>query len=227
MRYAFAYGADAVYAGQPRYSLRVRNNQFSKEEVLAQGIAEAHAAGKRFFLASNIAPHNNKLKNYIRDLEPIVAMGPDALIMSDPGLIMMVRETFPDMPIHLSVQSNVVNYAAVRFWQSMGLTRIILSRELSLREVREIREHCPDMELEVFVHGALCIAYSGRCLLSGYLSHRDSNQGACTNTCRWKYNTYEARETSTADVVPTEVHPTSLPAALLEDVTRTGVLMPA
>ena len=227
MRYAFAYGADAVYAGQPRYSLRVRNNQFSKEEVLAQGIAEAHAAGKRFFLASNIAPHNNKLKNYIRDLEPIVAMGPDALIMSDPGLIMMVRETFPDMPIHLSVQSNVVNYAAVRFWQSMGLTRIILSRELSLKEVREIREQCPDMELEVFVHGALCIAYSGRCLLSGYLSHRDSNQGACTNTCRWKYNTYEARETSTGDVVPTEVDPSSLPAALLEEETRPGELMPA
>ncbi len=227
MRYAFAYGADAVYAGQPRYSLRVRNNQFSKDEVLAQGIEEAHAAGKRFFLASNIAPHNNKLKNYIRDLEPIVAMGPDALIMSDPGLIMMVRETFPEMPIHLSVQSNVVNYAAVRFWQSMGLTRIILSRELSLKEVREIREQCPDMELEVFVHGALCIAYSGRCLLSGYLSHRDSNQGACTNTCRWKYNTYEARETSTGDVVPIAVDPSNLPAALLEEETRPGELMPA
>ena len=113
MRFAFAYGADAVYAGQPRYSLRVRNNEFSKEEVLAQGIEEAHTAGKLFFLASNIAPHNNKLKSYIRDLEPIIAMGPDALIMSDPGLIMMVREAFPQVPIHLSVQSNVVNYAAV------------------------------------------------------------------------------------------------------------------
>jgi putative protease len=227
MRYAFAYGADAVYAGQPRYSLRVRNNEFSKEDVLARGIEEAHAAGKRFFLASNIAPHNNKLKNYIRDLEPIVAMGPDALIMSDPGLIMMVRERFPDMPIHLSVQSNVVNYAAVKFWQSFGLTRIILSRELSLKEVGEIREQCPDMELEVFVHGALCIAYSGRCLLSGYLSHRDSNQGACTNTCRWKYNAYEARETSTGDVVPVEVRPSEQPAALLEEETRPGELMPA
>ena len=207
MRFAFAYGADAVYAGQPRYSLRVRNNEFSKEEVLAQGIEEAHAAGKLFFLASNIAPHNNKLKNYLRDLEPIIAMGPDALIMSDPGLIMMVREAFPHVPIHLSVQSNVVNYASVKFWQSMGLTRIILSRELSLKEVAEIREECPDMELEVFVHGALCIAYSGRCLLSGYLSHRDSNQGACTNTCRWKYNAYEGRETSTGDVVPVEFEP--------------------
>ena len=193
MRYAFAYGADAVYAGQPRYSLRVRNNEFSKEHVLAQGIEEAHAMGKLFFLASNIAAHNNKVKTYIRDLEPIIEMNPDALIMSDPGLIMMVRERWPDLAIHLSVQSNVVNYAGVKFWQDFGLKRIILSRELSIKEVGEIREECPDIELEVFVHGALCIAYSGRCLLSGYISHRDSNQGACTNTCRWKYNTQEAR----------------------------------
>ena len=227
MRYAFAYGADAVYAGQPRYSLRVRNNQFSKEDVLAQGIEEAHAAGKLFFLASNIAPHNNKLKTYIRDLEPIIDMGPDALIMSHPGLIMMVREAFPDIPIHLSVQSNVVNYAAVKFWHQLGLTRIILSRELSLKEVGQIREECPDMELEVFVHGALCIAYSGRCLLSGYMSHRDSNQGACTNTCRWKYNAYEARETSTGDIAPIEFNPGDMPVALLEEETRPGELMPA
>ena len=217
MRYAFAYGADAVYACQPRYSLRVRNNEFSKESVLSQGIEEAHAAGKLFFLASNIAPHNNKLKNYLRDLEPIIEMGPDALIMSDPGLIMMVRERWPEVPIHLSVQSNVVNYAAAKFWQNMGLTRIILSRELSLQEISQIREQCPDIELEVFVHGALCIAYSGRCLLSGYMTHRDSNQGACTNSCRWKYNAYEARETSTGDV---------LPVALLEEEQRPGELMP-
>ncbi len=218
MRYAFAYGADAVYAGQPRYSLRVRNNEFSKGDILLQGIEEAHAAGKLFFLASNIAAHNNKLKNYIKDLESVIEMGPDALIMSDPGLIMMVRERFPEVPVHLSVQSNVVNYAAVKFWQSLGLSRIILSRELSLKEIAQIREECPDIELEVFVHGALCIAYSGRCLLSGYLAHRDSNQGACTNTCRWKYNTYEGRETSTGDV---------LPVALLEETTRPGELMPA
>ncbi len=235
MRYAFAYGADAVYAGQPRYSLRVRNNEFSKDEVLQQGIDEAHAAGKLFFLASNIAPHNNKLKSYARDLEPIIKMGPDALIMSDPGLIMIVRERWPEMPIHLSVQSNVVNYATVKFWQSVGLRRIILSRELSLKEITQIREECPDIELEVFVHGALCIAYSGRCLLSGYLAHRDSNQGACTNTCRWKYNTYEARETSTGNMVPiarpeqsactAEAQETSI--ALLEEVSRPGELMPA
>ena len=235
MRYAFAYGADAVYAGQPRYSLRVRNNEFSKEQVLAQGIEEAHAMGKLFFLASNIAAHNNKLKTYIADLEPIIEMGPDALIMSDPGLIMMVRERWPDLPIHLSVQSNVVNYAGVKFWQSFGLKRIILSRELSLKEVAEIREECPDIELEVFVHGALCIAYSGRCLLSGYISHRDSNQGACTNTCRWKYNTHEARETGTGDIVPImtvngaqagsgyeDTEPDQLPVVLLEEETPTA-----
>lgn len=231
MRFAFAYGADAVYAGQPRYSLRVRNNEFSKEEVLAQGIEEAHSKGKLFFLASNIAPHNSKLKTYISDLEPIIDMGPDALIMSDPGLIMMVRERWPDQTIHLSVQSNVVNYAAVKFWQGMGLKRIILSRELSLKEVAEIREKCPDMELETFVHGALCIAYSGRCLLSGYISHRDSNQGACTNTCRWKYDVHEALETDTGDTVPlavpqldTEDQP---PVVLLEEENRPGELMPA
>ncbi len=217
MRYAFAYGADAVYAGQPRYSLRVRNNEFSKEAVLSKGIEEAHAAGKLFFLASNIAAHNNKLNTYLRDLEPIIEMGPDALIMSDPGLIMMVRERWPDVAIHLSVQSNVVNYAAVKFWQDIGLRRIILSRELSLKEVAQIREQCPDIELEVFVHGALCIAYSGRCLLSGYMSHRDSNQGACTNSCRWKYSAYEGRETSTGDVAP---------VALLEEKERPGELMP-
>jgi putative protease len=234
MRYAFAYGADAVYAGQPRYSLRVRNNEFSKEAVLAQGIEEAHAAGKLFFLASNVAPHNNKVRTYLRDLEPVVDMDPDALIMSDPGLIMMVRERWPDLPIHLSVQSNAVNYATVRFWQQLGLRRIILSRELSLKEVAEIREECPDIELEVFVHGALCIAYSGRCLLSGYMSHRDSNQGACTNTCRWKYGLKEARETGTGDIVPIQTTVNEpfapeeeLPVVLLEEETRPGELMPA
>lgn len=235
MRYAFAYGADAVYAGQPRYSLRVRNNEFSKEQVLADAIEEAHSIGKLFFLASNISPHNSKVRTYLADLEPIIEMGPDALIMSDPGLIMMVRERWPEMPVHLSVQSNAVNYATVKFWQGLGLKRIILSRELSLKEVAEIRDECPDIELEVFVHGALCVAYSGRCLLSGYMSHRDSNQGACTNSCRWKYTSQEARETSTGDIVPIstfnqatpEQNPGELPVMLLEEENRPGDLMPA
>lgn len=122
MRYAFAYGADAVYAGQPRYSLRVRNNEFNHEN-LQLGINEAHALGKKFYVVVNIAPHNAKLKTFIRDLKPVVDMGPDALIMSDPGLIMLVRENFPEMDIHLSVQANAVNWATVKFWKQMEIGR--------------------------------------------------------------------------------------------------------
>ena len=193
MRYAYAYGADAVYAGQPRYSLRARNNEFGLEE-LATGIAEARTLGKKFYVTSNLMAHNAKVKTYLADIEPVIAMKPDALIMADPGLIAMVRERWPAMPIHLSVQANTVNYAAVNFWKSLGLMRVILSRELSLDEIAEIRQRCPDMELEVFVHGALCIAYSGRCLLSGYFNHRDANQGTCTNSCRWDYKVLENKE---------------------------------
>ena len=201
MRYAFAYGADAVYAGQPRYSLRVRNNAFDHDN-LKIGIEEAHALGKKFYVVVNIQPHNSKLKNFIRDLEPVVAMNPDALIMSDPGLIMMVRENFPHVAVHLSVQANAVNWATVKFWKNMGLTRVILSRELSIEEIEEIKNHVPDMEIEVFVHGALCMAYSGRCLLSGYMNKRDANQGACTNACRWDYKIHQAVEDETGDVIP-------------------------
>ncbi|HTN93817.1 MAG TPA: tRNA 5-hydroxyuridine modification protein YegQ [Gallionella sp.] len=199
MRSAFAFGADAVYAGQPRYSLRARNNEFRLEE-LQTGIREAHALGKKLFVASNLMPHNVKVKTYMADMEPVIAMRPDALIMADPGLIAMVRERWPDMPVHLSVQANTVNHAAVKFWQSLGLARVILSRELSLDEIEEIRQLCPDIELEVFVHGALCIAYSGRCLLSGYFNHRDANQGTCTNSCRWDYKVDNAVEDCTGDI---------------------------
>ena len=199
MRTAFAFGADAVYAGQPRYSLRARNNEFTMEG-LRTGISEARALGKKLFVASNLMPHNAKLKTYMADMEPVIALQPDALIMADPGLIAMVRERWPEVPIHLSVQANTVNYAAVKFWKSLGLTRVILSRELSLDEIAEIRQECPDMELEVFVHGALCIAYSGRCLLSGYFNHRDPNQGTCTNSCRWDYKVAEADEDATGDI---------------------------
>ena len=164
MRYAFAYGADAVYAGQPRYSLRVRNNEFNAQN-LALGIREAHELGKKFYVVSNIAPHNAKVDSYLRDIEPIIEMQPDALIMSDPGLIMLVQDAFPEMPIHLSVQANAVNYASVQFWAKQGIERIILSRELALEEIEAIRKKVPDVELEVFVHGALCMAYSGRCLV--------------------------------------------------------------
>ena len=228
MRYAYAYGADAVYAGQPRYSLRVRNNSFDFD-TLKQGISEAHEADKKFFVASNIIPHNAKIKTYMEDIEPVIELKPDALIMADPGLIMMIKEKFPEQTIHLSVQANAVNYAAVKFWKNAGISRIILSRELSLDEVKEIRQECPDIELEVFVHGALCIAYSGRCLLSGYFNHRDPNQGSCTNSCRWKYDVKEAEETLEGDIKAIEIKaPKPIDQiVLLEEEGRPGEQMPA
>lgn len=211
---AFAFGATAVYAGQPRYSLRVRNNDFGDIEVLQQGIDRAHALGHKFFLVSNIFPHDNKIKSYLQNMAPVIALKPDAMIMSDPGLIMMVRETWPEMEIHLSVQANTVNSAAVRFWKSVGVRRVILSRELSLDQVAQIRQQCPDTELEVFVHGALCIAYSGRCLLSGYFNYRDANQGSCTNSCRWDYKVKPATEDASGDVY------------VIEESQRAGSFMP-
>ncbi|MFM1948394.1 MAG: hypothetical protein RL706_415 [Pseudomonadota bacterium] len=251
MRAAYDFGADAIYAGQPRYSLRARNNEFKLEQI-GIGIAEAHARGKKFFVTSNLLPHNDKVRTYLRDIAPVIEMKPDALIMADPGLIMMVREKWPEMPIHLSVQANTVNWAAVKFWQKMGVARIILSRELSLDEVEKIRQECPDMALEVFVHGALCIAYSGRCLLSGYFNRRDPNQGTCTNACRWRYGTQEATdETDSGEVIPVRMaddfnfeheqenaekafsacgdgqrHPAADNVYLIEEAGRPGQLMP-
>lgn len=223
LRYALAYGADAVYAGLPRYSLRVRNNDFDLEN-LAVGLAEVHAAGAKLFLATNVMPHNAKIRTFLADMESIVALRPDALIMADPGLIMLVRERWPDVPVHLSVQANTVNYAAVRFWKSVGISRVILSRELSLDEVEAIRQECPDTELEVFVHGALCIAYSGRCLLSGYFNHRDANQGSCTNSCRWDYKVHAAKEDASGDVIIPRSEAEGV--YLIEEGTRPGQLMP-
>ena len=227
MRYAFAYGADAVYAGMPRYSLRVRNNDFL-EDNLRIGIDEAHRQGRQFFVATNVMPHGAKLKTFLDDIEPVVAMGPDALIMADPGLIMLVRERWPGLPVHLSVQANTVNAAGVKFWQSVGLTRVILSRELSLDEVAEIRQACPDMELEVFVHGALCIAYSGRCLLSGYFNHRDANQGTCTNSCRWDYKIAREDLDAVAEIPVAQIkrHPRADEVYYLEERERPGEFMP-
>jgi putative protease len=228
LRTALAFGADAVYAGQPRYSLRVRNNDFGDLDRWPAPSAKRTPPARKLYVVSNVLPHNRKVRSYLADMAPVVALKPDALIMADPGLIDLVRETWPEMPVHLSVQANTVNFAAVRFWQKLGITRIILSRELSLDEVAEIRQQCPDIELEVFVHGALCVAYSGRCLLSGYFNHRDPNQGTCTNSCRWDYKVQAATEDAAGDI-----RAASLPAAgltngrwLLEEKERRGELMP-
>ena len=190
LKYAIAYGADAVYAGVPMFSLRARENQFSWD-TLAEGVEYCHSRGKKIYFTANIYAHNVKIGPFMKAFEKMQALKPDAYIMSDPGLINLVRKNFPDAEIHLSVQANNTNWAQVEFWKEIGIKRIILSRELSLREVKEIHEKCPDMELEFFVHGAICMAYSGRCLLSNYFSHRDPNQGTCSHSCRWEYKVFK------------------------------------
>ncbi|HMU67334.1 MAG TPA: tRNA 5-hydroxyuridine modification protein YegQ [Cellvibrionaceae bacterium] len=222
LRLAFAYGADAVYAGQPRFSLRVRNNEFDLDN-LASGINTAHDLGKKLYVVTNIAPHNAKLQNFIGDMAPVVDLKPDAMIVSDPGIIALMREHFPHMPLHLSVQANTMNWAAVKFWQSIGIERVILSRELSINEIAEIKQRCPEIELEVFVHGALCMAYSGRCLISSYVNKRDANQGACTNACRWNYQTHSAQE-SEQDLIPVQTYTPEPKSIFVEQAEHPGEL---
>ncbi|MBD3288661.1 U32 family peptidase [candidate division KSB1 bacterium] len=190
MEYAFAYGADATYLGIPRFSLRARQNSFSRKDVIA-AIDYARQLGKKVYVTANIFPHNRKVQPFIDYIDEFLQdCQPDAWIMSDPGMIMAMREKHPQQAIHLSVQANTVNYMTVKFWEKIGVQRIILSRELSIDEISEIRYHCPDIELEAFVHGSICIAYSGRCLLSNYFASRDPNQGTCPNSCRWKYRIF-------------------------------------
>jgi putative protease len=201
LQYAFAFGADAVYLGIPSFSLRARENGFKKLDQIAQAVAYAHGLGKKIYVTANIFPHNNKLSSFTKHIADLLALcRPDAWIMSDPGLIMMMREHFPKEIIHISVQANILNYASVKFWQKLGARRIIVSREISIKEIQEIHEACPGMELESFVHGAICMAYSGRCLISNYLSHRDSNQGVCTNSCRWEYKVFGKKASVPEDV---------------------------
>ncbi|MCK4529783.1 MAG: U32 family peptidase, partial [Candidatus Marinimicrobia bacterium] len=186
LKTAFAFGADAVYAGIPKFSLRTREAGFSHEN-LQSAIDLTHTMGKKLYLTLNIYPHNLKVDSFLKELDTIAPMGADAFIMADPGMIAMVRKTYPDIPIHLSTQSNTVNWMSVAFWRDLGVKRAILSRELRLDEISEMHEKVPDIELETFVHGAICISYSGRCLISNYLHGRDANQGTCTNSCRWEY----------------------------------------
>ncbi len=186
LKTAFAFGADAVYAGVPKFSLRTREAGFSHEN-LQSAIDLTHTMGKKLYLTLNIYPHNLKVDSFLKELDTIAPMGADALIMADPGMIAMARKAYPDIPIHLSTQSNTVNWMSVAFWRDLGVKRAILSRELRLDEISEMHEKVPDIELETFVHGAICISYSGRCLISNYLHGRDANQGTCTNSCRWEY----------------------------------------
>jgi putative protease len=186
MKFAYAYGADAVYAGIPAFSLRARENGFNNE-VVKKAITYAHERGKQIYLTMNIYAHNIKVEKFLDAFCEMADLGPDAFIMTDAGLIHRARKLRPDAVIHLSTQANATNWATVEFWRDVGVQRIILPRELSIKEMAVMHEKVPDVELESFVHGAICIAYSGRCLISNYLSHRDANQGTCTNSCRWDY----------------------------------------
>jgi U32 family peptidase len=194
MKYAFAYGADAVYMGIPMFSLRARENGF-KRDMVVEAINYAHSLGKKIYVTANILPHNYKVSPFIKYIDQLLGQcQPDAWIMSDPGIIMMTRERHPEQEIHLSVQANTVNYATAKFWEKSGVKRIILSRELSIKEIKQIHEYCPSLELEAFVHGAICIAYSGRCLISNYMSNRDPNQGTCSHSCRWQFKMHQKEQ---------------------------------
>lgn len=204
LRYALAFGANAVYAGQPQFSLRARDNGFKTKEDVAQGIEICRAQGAKFFLTSNIIPHNNKINSFQRSLDEYCELKPDALIMTDPGMIMHVLKNHPDVDVHLSVQGNTTNWSTARFWYELGVKRVILSRELRLREVAEISAKVPGLEIETFVHGAICMAHSGRCMLSNWMSFRDANQGMCTNACRFQYKLYAGNKPQAEDYVPLE-----------------------
>jgi len=193
LKVALLYGADAVYAGGDAFSLRVRAKNFSYDE-LARGIEYTHQKGKKFYLTANVILHNEDIDAFVSFLQRANELNPDALIISDPGAVALAREFAPTIPIHISTQANNVNYATVNFWHKLGAQRVVLARELTLNEVKTIREKTdPTLELEAFVHGAMCISYSGRCLLSSYMTGRESNSGDCAHPCRWNYTLLEEK----------------------------------
>ena len=183
---AILYGADAIYAGLPGFSMRARA-KITTDEV-KRGIDLAHAAGKKVYLAFNLFAHDFEYAHMPRVADTIRYLQPDALIVSDPGIVMWVRENFPDMPIHISTQANICSAKTVKFWQNAGAKLCVLAREVSHSEFKNIRAECPDVGLEIFVHGAMCMSYSGRCLLSNFITGRPANRGACAQLCRWKYD---------------------------------------
>lgn len=194
LKFAFAYGADAVYVGAPMFSLRARTNAFTMG-TLEEATKYAHNLWKKIYFTANIYAHNIKIKPFLAQFKKMIDMKPDAFIMSDPWLIYLVRKEFPEVIIHLSVQANNTNWAQALFWKEIWIKRIILSREISIKEMKEIHEIVPDMELEAFVHGAICMAYSWRCLISNYLSNRDPNQWTCSHSCRWEYKVFKDERT--------------------------------
>ena len=205
LKTAVIYGADAIYIGGDLYGLRAKAKNFSMEDM-KQGIAFAHSYGKRVYVTANITAHNQDMdgiRAYFKELRAFDEDRPDALIVSDPGVFSIAQEEIPEVELHISTQANNTNYETYNFWYKLGATRVVSARELALEELIELRSKIPPkMEIETFVHGAMCIAYSGRCLLSNYFTGRDANMGACTHSCRWKYRIVE--ETRPGEYLPIE-----------------------
>ena len=200
LKTAVIYGADAVYLGGEAFGLRAKAKNFTNEEIM-EGIRFAHDHGVKVYITANILAHNDDLAGVEKYFEELKTIRPDALIISDPGVFAIARRVLPEMELHISTQANNTNYGTYLFWHQLGAKRVVSARELSLKEIREIREHIPeDMEIESFIHGAMCISYSGRCLLSNFFTGRDANQGACTHPCRWKYSVVE--ETRPGEYMP-------------------------
>lgn len=193
LRIAVMFGADAVYIGGEAFGLRAKAKNFSMEEM-AEGIRFAHEHDVKVYVTANILAHNDDLEGVRAYFEELKKIGPDALIIADPAVFMIAKEVCPEIERHVSTQANNTNYGTYQFWHSLGAKRVVSARELSMAEIKEIREHIPnDLEIETFIHGAMCISYSGRCLLSNYFTGRDANQGACTHPCRWKYAVVEEK----------------------------------
>ena len=200
LKTAVIYGADAVYLGGEAFGLRAKAKNFTNEEIM-EGIKFAHDHGVKVYITANILAHNDDLAGVEEYFEELKTIRPDALIISDTGVFTIAKRVLPDMEIHISTQANNTNYGTYLFWHELGAKRVVSARELSLKEIKEIREHIPeDMEIESFIHGAMCISYSGRCLLSNFFTGRDANQGACTHPCRWKYSVVE--ETRPGEYMP-------------------------
>lgn len=200
LKTAVIYGADAVYIGGEAFGLRAKAKNFSNEDM-KEGIAFAHARGVKVYITANILAHNEDLAGVEAYFEELKEIRPDALIISDPGIFTIAKSILPEMELHISTQANNTNYRTYQFWYAQGAKRVVSARELSLSEIRQIRDNIPeDMEIESFIHGAMCISYSGRCLLSNFFTGRDGNQGACTHPCRWKYSIVE--ETRPGEYMP-------------------------
>lgn len=189
VKIAFLYGADAVYIGLSEYSLRKAEVRFTIPGI-KKAIDHAHSLKKKIYITFNIFAHDKHLLTIEKDMNKIASLGPDAFIIADPGIVRVARRVAPKIPIHLSTQANTVNSEAIKFWQEAGIKRVVLGREVTLKEIKEIKKTAPKMEIEVFVHGAMCISYSGRCLLSAALTERSANLGTCTQPCRWNYKLY-------------------------------------